>query len=176
MRSGQVAKKLGVSKGTVINWGHWYEEYLSAPPAPGEDRAFTDDDVRVLAYVKGLSEKGLTRVGVQEALLQKRDTGTAFPPLLPDALGMADQAETALALVETKEKLALKEAEVSELSGTIQELRRQIEFITSLADKDKIEAQRRYDALVEKYSLELARLNFEMGKMQEQLKNAQGGR
>lgn len=172
MRSSQIAKKLGVSKGTVVNWGHWYAEFLSAAPAPGEDRVFTDEDLRVLSYVKGLSEKGLTRIGVEEALAQKRETGTAFPPIIPDGSGLVDHNETALALVEAKEKLSQKEAEVSELNATVQELRKQIDFISALADKDKIEAQRRYDALVEKYSTELGRLNFELGKLQEQLKNA----
>ena len=167
MKPSEVARKLGVSKNTVINWGHWYEECLSPAPPEGEDRIFTDEDLRVLAFIHTLSSRGLNRVGVLDALKQKTDSGAAFPPL-PLALlaneRVSEESEISLALREAQTQLALKDAEIGEIGARLEELR------TQLAE-ERAEASKRYEALFERYLADLARLNHEKGTLEAQLKN-----
>jgi len=183
MKSTEVARHLGVHKNTIINWGHWYEEFLSEPPEEGQDRIFTDEDVRVFGYVKLLSERGLKRDGVQEALKQKRETGSDFPPLHPDLLASSRQSGenvTALALRKAENQLTLKDAQIGELNVRIEELGKQLTLEQERHEKERAEwrsvstqekeaADQRYDALLERYLADLARLNEEKGKLQAQL-------
>jgi DNA-binding transcriptional MerR regulator len=159
MKPSEVARKLGVSKNTVINWGHWYEECLSPAPPEGEDRIFIDEDLRVLAFIHTLSSRGLNRVGVLDALKQKTDSGAAFPNEK-----VSEESEMSLALREAQTQLALKDAEIGEIGARLEELRTQL-------TEERAEASKRYEALFERYLADLARLNHEKGALEAQLKN-----
>ena len=58
----EAAAVLGVSGPTVRRWSKFFGSHLSgsATPGPGVERFFSDDDLRVLAYVRDRSSVGLT--------------------------------------------------------------------------------------------------------------------
>ena len=66
----EVARLLGVEPVTVKRWSAQFAEYLSlsARPASGRERRFTEDDLRVLAVVAEHLESGDDEDDVQHAL------------------------------------------------------------------------------------------------------------
>ncbi len=85
----EAAAALGVSSPTVRRWSRFFGSHLSgsATPGPGVERLFSDDDLRVLAYVRDRSAVGLTG----EVILAELPTATL--PDLASALG-GDRALT----------------------------------------------------------------------------------
>lgn len=79
----EAAAVLGVSSPTVRRWSRFFGSHLSgsATPDPGVERLFSDDDLRVLAYVRDRSAVGLTG----EAILA--ELPTAALPDLASVLG-----------------------------------------------------------------------------------------
>lgn len=79
----EAAAALGVSSPTVRRWSRFFGSHLSgsATPGPGVERLFSDDDLRVLAFVRDRSSVGLTG----EAILAELPTATL--PDLASALG-----------------------------------------------------------------------------------------
>ena len=73
----EAAAVLGVSGPTVRRWSRFFGSHLSgsATPGPGVERIFSDDDLRVLCYVRDRSSVGLTG----EAILAELPAAT-----LPD--------------------------------------------------------------------------------------------
>ena len=85
----EAAAVLGVSGPTVRRWSRSFASHLSgaATPGPGVERLFSDDDLRVLAYVRDRSAVGLTG----EAILAELPAATL--PDLASVLG-GDRALT----------------------------------------------------------------------------------
>jgi len=194
MKMKQIADKLAKHDNTVRNWADWYGEFLSPAPPRGEVRFFTDDDFRVLSYVNELSSKGLGRQTIYEAIKAKFDSNTSLPPVPPDRLLDPDVQQTmALALQDAKTELILKQAEVKELSATVNELREQIHYLRTMQEQersqfnghinelmDKFNAQNselieRYlgqaDRFGERYASEVARLREQIGQLTQQVKS-----
>lgn len=154
----EAAAVLGVSSPTVRRWSRFFGSHLSgsATPGPGVERLFSDDDLKVLAYVRDRSTVGLTG----EAILAELPTATLPDlasvlgrdrdltsgdslPALPDSpltafLGRLDShtGETAKAQASIADSLdRLSTAvdlaqEVAGLKAAVEALRRQVETLT----------------------------------------------
>ena len=154
----EAAAVLGVSSPTVRRWSNVFAPQLSgsATPGPGVERLFSDDDLRVLAFVRDRSAVGLTG----EAILAELPTATLPDlasvlggdkdltpgdslPALPDSpltafLGRLDShtGETAKAQVQIADSLdrlttAVDLAgQVAALKVEVEGLRRQVETLT----------------------------------------------
>jgi DNA-binding transcriptional MerR regulator len=186
MRMKQVADRLNKHDNTLRNWADWYAEFLSPAPPKGEVRHFTDDDFRVLAFVNDLSDKGLNKAAIHEALKEKQNSGTPYPPVNP-ALLVDDEpgqdVEVALMLREAQTQLAIKEAEVQKLSAQVSELRDRLDYIKDMHESDRAEFNKRYDELMERYmnlserlgskhSAELVNTALEIGQLRQQVQSA----
>jgi len=192
MKMKQVAERIGKHENTIRNWSDWYAEFLSPAPPKGEARFFTDDDLRVLAYIRELSAKGLSRQPIQESLRSKFESQVPFPPVQPDTLIDLDaQQETALALAEVRTELTtaqtaliLKDAQLKEFSATINELREQVQYLRVAHEQERSaftarlnELMERYmdkyteraDRVGDKYAGEIAALREQIGQLRQQV-------
>ncbi len=125
MKTKQVADRLGKHENTIRNYAQQFAEFLSAPPAKGEHRVFTDDDLRVLGFIGRLSDSGMRQDEIRDALKRKLDEGTPFPPILPTA--PVSDSQSLVTVQELETQLARKDAELQELQGRVEELRIQVE-------------------------------------------------
>lgn len=108
----QVAKRFGVADQTVKNWAAEFAPYLSptAIPEPGKKRAFTADDVSVLALVHELVGRG-------------RDVAAAHAALQAGQRG----ANNALTVAQTSDNLIVVQQERDRAQGAVVELRRMLD-------------------------------------------------
>jgi DNA-binding transcriptional MerR regulator len=121
MKMKQVADRLGKHDNTIRNYAKQFAEFLSPAPAKGETRVFTDDDVRVLSFISRLSDSGMSIEEIRAALRRKFEEGTPFPPVLP-ALTPTEERGV-ITVQEMEMRLALKDNEINELRGRLEELR-----------------------------------------------------
>ncbi len=145
---------------------------------------FTDEDFRILAYVNELSDKGLNRQTIYNALKQKYDLNSPFPPVHPDLLLGGDVEQgTMLALQEAQGAIARKDAEIKQLNATVVELREQIGYLRSAQEQERAQFNKRIDELMDKYmgqsdrlsqkhAGEIARLSHELGKLRQQVQES----
>jgi len=127
-----------VSGSTVRRWASQFEEHLSggANPGKGAYRAFTDDDLRVLAYVHERTTAGIPVAEIQ------REIATATLPTLSDLMRgrgvatddtfvegltalVASSTDTTQQIAATLERLA----DLQALRDEIAQLRRRIEIL-----------------------------------------------
>lgn len=83
MQTGEIAERLGVSDNTIRNWSREYANYLSEKGAglrPGATRAFTQDDVIVLATIAEYRDSGLTHEQISDLLDEGKRTALIPPP------------------------------------------------------------------------------------------------
>lgn len=154
----EAAAVLGVSGPTVRRWSKFFGSHLSgsATPGPGVERFFSDDDLRVLAYVRDRSAVGLTGEAILAELpaavlpdlasILGGDRGLTSDdslPALPDSpltafLGRLDShtGETAKAqgrIADSLDRLTTAvdlAQEVAGLKVEVAELRRLVEVLT----------------------------------------------
>ncbi len=117
----QVAKRFGVADQTVKNWAAEFAPHLSptATPQAGKKRAFTVDDVAVLALVHELVGRG-------------RDVSAAHAALNAGQRG----ANNALTVAQTGDSLIVVQQERDRLQGAVLELRAQLNDARS--DRDDL--------------------------------------
>lgn len=125
MKTKQVAERLNKHENTVRNYAQQFAEFLSPAPAKGEHRTFTDDDLRILGFISRLSDSGMRQPDILDALKRKLSEGTPLPPVLPVSSPL--DAQSLITLPELKAQLASKDAEIKELEGRLDELRKQVE-------------------------------------------------
>jgi DNA-binding transcriptional MerR regulator len=91
----QVARHIGTSATTVRNWSADYADFLSltANPEPGTARAYTEEDVRVLATVATLRAQ-LANVEDIRAALDQGQRLEPMPPTEGDETAENDTAST----------------------------------------------------------------------------------
>jgi DNA-binding transcriptional MerR regulator len=156
MKMKQVADRLGKHDNTIRKYAQQFAEFLSPAPAKGEHRIFTDEDLRVIAFISKLSDSGMKLAEVYDALKRKMDEGTPFPPVLP--LLLPTDKQGLITVQEMDARLAYKDAELKELTGRLEELRKQ------LADLIERNRQER-----EAYVEQIARLSEEIGRLKAEL-------
>lgn len=156
----EAAAVLGVSSPTVRRWSKDFSPHLStlATPDPGVERLFTDDDLKVLGFIRDRFAGGLTT----EAILAELPTATLpdlasllsegrdrvvtpgdSPDLALDSPMTAQEAfkgifdrladsgdKTAQTLDRIAERVDLA-VEVATLKGEVAELRRLVEVLTN---------------------------------------------
>ena len=117
----QVAKRFGVADQTVKNWAAEFAQYLSptATPEAGKRRAFTAEDVAIMALVHEMVGRG-------------RDTDAAHAALQAGRRGAAN----ALTMAKEGDSLIAVQRERDMLQGAVIELRSQLDKAT--ADRDEL--------------------------------------
>jgi DNA-binding transcriptional MerR regulator len=153
MKMKQVADRLGKHDNTIRKWAQQFSDHLSPAPSKGEHRIFTDDDLRIFAFISRLSDTGMRYEEIQDALKHKMDEGTPFPPVLPT---VASESSSLITQQELETRLALKDAELRELQGRLEELRHQIQ-----QHKEEREG---FVTQVSKLSEEIGRLKAELSR------------
>ncbi len=161
MKMKQVATRLGKHENTIRKYARQYAEFLSPAPDPGEHRIFTDDDIRVIAFISRLSDSGMQHDEILQSLKRKMDEGSPFPPVLPQP--NASEAQALITLPEMEARLAVKDSKIKELEATIAELRRQ--------HTELLEQQNKKE---ESYIERITRLSEEIGLLRAELKAVQG--
>ncbi len=161
MKMKQVADRLGKHDNTIRKYAQQFAEFLSPAPAKGEHRIFTDEDLRVMAFICKLSDSGMKIAEITDAIRRKVEEGSPFPPVLP--LFSPTDNQGLITLQEMDTRLALKDAELKEMLGRLEELRRQ------LVDQTERSRQER-----EAYVEQIAHLSEEIGRLKAELKAKQG--
>jgi DNA-binding transcriptional MerR regulator len=117
----QVAKRFGVADQTVKNWASEFAQYLSptATPEAGKRRAFTAEDVAILALVHEMVGRG-------------RDTSAAHAALQAGRRG----AVNALTMATEGDSLVAVQRERDMLQGAVIELRTMLDKATT--DRDEL--------------------------------------
>lgn len=78
-KTGEIAKRINVHENTVRHWADEYRAHMSAG-AVSTKRKFTDDDLRVLATVADLRDKGIAPGDIAAALADGKRV-SELPPL-----------------------------------------------------------------------------------------------
>jgi DNA-binding transcriptional MerR regulator len=133
MKTGEAAKRLGVSNKTILNWTERFENFMSenAKPGAGLQRDFNTDDLNVLNTVMVESTHGTSWDRI-EKLLAAGTRNTELPPetsvLAGESAIMVSQQLTVLKMERDQlaERLAESNAEKKEAAATIRELEREI--------------------------------------------------
>lgn len=143
MKAGQLAKWLNIGRSTLTNWTTGdYREFLSrgAQGGGGQDRIFTDTDVRVLRFI---AEARQTNTPVDEiivALRQMQQDGWDGLPDLPDLPPAAEfpvmPTAAAEAKLDTERRAFLREIAI--MQARIETLEREIRE-EQAARRDEIE-------------------------------------
>src|SRR5260221_8858103 len=149
MRMGQAAELIGKHQNTIRNYAERFAEFLSASPGKGEHRNFTDEDVRILAFVSKLMDSGMDQNAITQTIRQRREDNKPFPPVLPTVSGF--ESRSLVPVAEMEAKISVITAELREAQGRLEELRRQSEM------RDRA------------YADELTSLNREIGRLQAEL-------
>lgn len=110
-----IAKELGVTTNSIRNWTRRYAEYLSdsAYPKPGAQRALTQRDRIVLAYINGLLKDGHRHEYIATRLAETSFSDDEATPadLLANVterrLTITDEPQTAMATADASAYLAL---------------------------------------------------------------------
>lgn len=154
MKTGEVAKRLGVSTAAVRQWTHAtdgpYIEFLSASARGGKSRQFTDQDVRILAAAKQLGEELRSFEEVRERLQEMQaDEWRELPPLPPlaghsDDIPMVTADAASGAIERTKERLT---AEIRTLETQITRLEDQVVKLEDQLDQARQEHKQEAHAL-----------------------------
>jgi hypothetical protein len=108
-----------------------------------------------LAYIGELSDKGYNRATIHDFLKSQTEMGRDLPPAPVVPAGdeePTDTVQVALALREAHTQIALRDAEIQRLQQLVQELQVKSTLYQAMADKDRIEYNRRYDELMERYT------------------------
>src|SRR5579859_1928299 len=113
MKMKQVADLIGKHDNTIRNYAKQFAPFLSPEPGKGEVRIFTDDDVRVLAFISRLSASGLSYDDINEAVQHKVNEGTPSPPVIVPP--PREEAKGLITVPELEARLALKDAKIGEL-------------------------------------------------------------
>jgi DNA-binding transcriptional MerR regulator len=118
-KTGEIAKRINVHENTVRNWTDEYRAHMS-PSALGAKRKFNEDDLRVLATIADLREKGIAPGDIADALTDGKLIAE-LPPM-PTAAEEAARDEIRLVPLANVER-ALNEAVrlESELARVTQE-------------------------------------------------------
>lgn len=186
-----VARRFTKSKSTLVNWDDWYGEYLSPRGGPGEVRHFTDEDVRVLAFINDLADRKMNVAAIKEILKHKAASGTPFDPVSPDMLALMDVSaqddeyedeETGLTLREAQAMLAEKDLEIATLTGQVGELRGLVEYyersekvLNERIDKLMAAYMNLGQTLSNKHKEEVARLVHQLGIYRQKVSVAEKG-
>lgn len=120
MRSGELARRLGVSDPLIRKWSGQYAEFLSrrsGRPKPGQDRDFDDSDVLVMATVAHLRNEGLSHDQITQQLADRWRV-ESVPPL-PDP--EVEEARRRVDLVPA-DRLARALDRIDQLQGDITRL------------------------------------------------------
>ena len=157
MRMKQVADRLGKHDNTIRNYAKEFKDFLSPEPARGEARIFTDDDVRVLAFISRLSDSAMSYDDIREAMRRKLTEGTPFPPVIPASPIV--ESKGLIPLPEVEAQLAKKDAQITQLEARLEELRKQIE---------QNRQERREEREI--YTDQIGKLNQEIGELRSELK------
>ncbi|MCC7451977.1 MAG: MerR family transcriptional regulator [Anaerolineae bacterium] len=160
MKMKQVAERLGKHENTIRNYARQFAEFLSPEPQQGEHRVFTDDDMRILGFISRLSESGLKQNAIRDALKQKLTEGTPFPPILPTP--PQSEPRGLITLQEMEVRLAAKDAELRELQGRIEELRRENAALREQQQREREAYLKQIMELSSKLSEEIGRLKAEL--------------
>ena len=135
---GQVSDLLGASSATVRRWAKQFKEHLSqgANPGKGVERSFSQDDLKVLAYVKGRLDLGVS------AKVVETEISTATLPTWSDIVRDRDvipDDTVAKALTLTGDRLmdtlSISSAAQERIAGTLDALR------LATADVAQVETQ-----------------------------------
>jgi DNA-binding transcriptional MerR regulator len=161
MKMKQAADRIGKHENTVRNWARQFAEFLSPAPAKGEHRRFDDNDLRVLAFIGKLSDNGMQYEDIRNAVRRRLDEGSPFPPVLPAQT--PSDGHGLITLPEMETRLALKDAEIQELQGRIEELRHQLD-----------DYMKRTNQREERYIEQIGQLREEIGRLKAQLDSKRG--
>ena len=146
----QVAKRFTVADQTVKNWAAEFASYLSptATPEAGKRRAFTAEDVAILALVHELVGRG-------------RDTAAAHAALQAGQRG----AVKAITVANDADALITVQRERDMAQGALIELR-------SMLDTIKVEAQQQVERTQQQAQEQADRLNARIIELERQLARA----
>jgi DNA-binding transcriptional MerR regulator len=161
MRIQQVADRIGKHSNTVRNYARQFSAFLSPEPSKGDIRTFTDDDVRILAFISRLSDNGMPYEDITQALKRKLDEGTPFPPVLPPP--PTSEPQGLITVAEMESKLATKDAKIAELEARVEELRKQIMGLVEQHREERREERE-----------EIGHLNQLIGELGAELKATRG--
>lgn len=94
LKTGDIARRINVHENTVRNWTDEYRAYMS-PGALGAKRKFSEADLRILATVADMREKGITPADIAAALGE----GKRIAELPPEPSPAEEQARQEVRLV-----------------------------------------------------------------------------
>ena len=147
----QVAKRFGVADQTIKNWAAEFAAHLSptATPESGKRRAFTAEDVAIMALVHEMVGRG-------------RDTNAAHAALQAGQRG----ASNALTMATDGDNLIATQRERDMLQGAVIELR-------SMLDSVKSDAQLQIERTQQQAQEQADKLNARIIELERQIARAE---
>jgi len=129
-----LARRFGVSKNTIRNWGRRFAAYLSpsAAPAHGEAREFSDEDVYIFAAIAYYSAQGLTYDEIDALLVSGayliEDIQIPEEPITDEVTAIQRYEQmraVAIALQDERDRLLIQLEQLAREAGRSDELRRE---------------------------------------------------
>jgi DNA-binding transcriptional MerR regulator len=127
MRQSEAARRLNVSPATIRRWSTAFAVCLSESAAGGDNRsrAYTAQDLRILAHVQRLTAAGrkLEDVALELAHLQEADWRALPEATSPDDIGGAYESAGNAAIVALRHEVELRQRRVDELKQDLELMR-----------------------------------------------------
>jgi DNA-binding transcriptional MerR regulator len=155
-----VGNALGFSRETIRIWSKTFAEFLSpaANPGVGQERRFSEDDLRVLAVIFAAKEAGKTYADAKVALASGERA--EFPARARAALN----ADNPVAVITAPTRIATLQAELSAMTARNSELQTRLIDLMSLTAKKDGHIESLEKQLAEAKA-DIERLNREIGRM-----------
>ncbi len=155
-----LSKALSISRETVRQWSKHFKDFLSATanPPEGNERRFTEADLRVIALIFATKQDGKTFADAKVRLASGERAD------FPEAARAALSSDTPTAIVTAPARIASLQSEIIASNRLIADIQERL--------LESVKLNERKDGRIEQLTLELkeakdeiSRLNREIGRM-----------
>jgi DNA-binding transcriptional MerR regulator len=155
-----LSKALGISRETVRQWSRQFADFLSATanPKEGNERRFTEADLRVIALIYATKQEGKTFADAKVALASGERAE------FPEAARAALSSDTPSTIITAPARIASLQSEIVASNHLIAELRGRLEESDGLVAKKDGQIELLQAQLAEAKA-DIERLNREIGRM-----------
>lgn len=155
-----LSKALGISRETVRQWSRHFADFLSATanPPEGNERRFTEADLRVIALIFATKQEGKTFADAKVRLASGERAD------FPEAARAALSSDTPTTIVTAPAKIASLQSEIIASNRKIAELQEQLTESSGLV-REKDGQIKLLEKQLAQYEAKIDRLNQEIGRM-----------
>lgn len=159
-----LSKALGISRETVRQWSRHFADFLSATanPKEGNERRFTEADLRVIALIYATKQEGKTFADAKVALASGERAE------FPEAARAALSSDTPATIVTAPARIASLQEQIiadNRLIAELQERLKESDGLVREKDGEIAALERMMEKRIAQYEAKIEELNREIGRM-----------